>query len=497
MDNKRRDYLLSIVPIKYPDGFEKWVKDECLKDCNYIFYDKPRQYAFCSHCESQIDKRLLVSHFAKHKEKSECPVCNMPITYLCIGRFQNSCIRNNIIQVKCMQPTTEGIIIRLFEVARNCSYDSLLKIMKVKTTFDELQRVFNNGKQIDKIASYYGYFHCGKISWAQSNSSSFGSKGGSFGGMIIETFDFTKNIKETLDESPLKYAKRNQDFYYYSGWLNQCEYLEKMGMTNFAKDIIRGRRFKLNFKASTMEKFLRVSNNYIKIIKDNNLDIQEVDTLKWMIKNEIPKIDAKMIKEISHHIIMLKKIRKISPQANINKIIRFEKRNRRYLSLYSDYISFCKKLNYDLNDEDVLLPDDLNEAHDREMERVVIASNEINDAEVLKRFNNDMKKHGFATNEMFIIPPKSAKEIIKEGSALKHCVGSYIERVVEGKTTILFVRLQSDPNKPFYTVEWKCNRMVQIRGHKNDPPTPEAAEFIKKWESRNKKKTKQKIKVAI
>ena len=44
---------------------------------------------------------------------------------------------------------------------------------------------------------------------------------------------------------------------------------------------------------------------------------------------------------------------------------------------------------------------------------------------------------------------------------LKHCVGSYIENVLDGETRIVFIRKAEDLDKPFFTVEVDNNNVIQ------------------------------------
>lgn len=70
-------------------------------------------------------------------------------------------------------------------------------------------------------------------------------------------------------------------------------------------------------------------------------------------------------------------------------------------------------------------------------------------------------------NRFLIREPMSLSEINQEGQSLKHCVASYAKNVVIGKTTILFLREQEDPDRPFFTIEVRDGLMVQCRGKNN------------------------------
>ena len=70
---------------------------------------------------------------------------------------------------------------------------------------------------------------------------------------------------------------------------------------------------------------------------------------------------------------------------------------------------------------------------------------------------------------------------------MRHCVGSYVERVANGKCVILFVRKSNDINKPFVTMEYavRDNSIIQIKAFANGKADKEVLDFIKKWAQNN------------
>lgn len=73
--------------------------------------------------------------------------------------------------------------------------------------------------------------------------------------------------------------------------------------------------------------------------------------------------------------------------------------------------------------------------------------------------------------------PNRLEELKKEGEALHHCVGTYMERVRKGETMIFFIRRKEEPEKPYYTLEWH-GKVVQCRGSHNCDMTPEVKAFV-------------------
>ena len=82
---------------------------------------------------------------------------------------------------------------------------------------------------------------------------------------------------------------------------------------------------------------------------------------------------------------------------------------------------------------------------------------------------------------MSIICPVTPDDIVAEGHALHHCVGGYVNRVANGECLILFLRRCEDISKPFYTIELRDRKVVQLKGMGNADATPEVQKFVVRW----------------
>ena len=85
---------------------------------------------------------------------------------------------------------------------------------------------------------------------------------------------------------------------------------------------------------------------------------------------------------------------------------------------------------------------------------------------------------------LLLVVPKTADEIKAEGAALHHCVGGYVDRVARGETNIFFVRKSAEPDKPYFTMEWNNNHIIQCRGSHNCGMPPEVEAFVKAFEKK-------------
>lgn len=151
------------------------------------------------------------------------------------------------------------------------------------------------------------------------------------------------------------------------------------------------------------------------------------------------------------------------------------------VSDYDDYLGFCEQLQFELKNEFVLFPKNLKQAHDRANNLIRLHRVEQYDPQISLMEKDLEHRYQFKSDGLVVLPPHSAQEIVLEGQKLHHCVGGYVERVINKDCVILFIRQEAKKDKPFYTVEVRGNRVLQVRGVNNRDPVPEVKEFLQKW----------------
>ena len=136
--------------------------------------------------------------------------------------------------------------------------------------------------------------------------------------------------------------------------------------------------------------------------------------------------------------------------------------------LYRDYLDAAYEMGYCLEHSQVLWPDDLGEAHDR----VTAELTAKRAREERKRRAVSLKerrlKYEFELDGLKIVFPATGAAIRREGKLLKHCVGGYAERHLNGTLTILFLRHSDRPGMPYVTIEMDGNQLRQIHGYDNE-----------------------------
>ena len=147
----------------------------------------------------------------------------------------------------------------------------------------------------------------------------------------------------------------------------------------------------------------------------------------------------------------------------------------------ADYWRMAEACGWDLNDPEVKWPKLLIDAHDRATEAYSLLKKK-NQAKLFDKVYKMLSCLTYASGDILIRPAKTLKELIKEGGALHHCVGTYGEAHISGKP-IFFVRHYADPETPWYTLQFDFaqQKVIQNRGKYNCARTKEVEAFELEW----------------
>ena len=142
------------------------------------------------------------------------------------------------------------------------------------------------------------------------------------------------------------------------------------------------------------------------------------------------------------------------------------------MRFWTDYLQAAQALGEPMHRENVLMPRPLGEAHNRAVERQMELRG-IKGAEAQRRIYEKRRKalerkYAYSAGGIVIRIPRDKEEIKQEGIILKHCVGGYADRHINGNTTILFMRQETAPEVPWLTIEMNGNKLVQIHGYRNE-----------------------------
>ena len=121
--------------------------------------------------------------------------------------------------------------------------------------------------------------------------------------------------------------------------------------------------------------------------------------------------------------------------------------------LYIDYLELASKLNPEITDEFVAFPKNLVKAHDEYAKRVKFIADREKDRLVKSRKDKELFPLAYRWKGLFAYVPETYGEIAKEGEKMGNCIGSYASKHSQGVTTVIFIRRENSPEKPFFDLE--------------------------------------------
>lgn len=80
-----------------------------------------------------------------------------------------------------------------------------------------------------------------------------------------------------------------------------------------------------------------------------------------------------------------------------------------------------------------------------------------------------------------VIYPKDTDDMKLEGRELSHCVKSYINKVIDGETLVVFIRNKKEIDERLLTMEIQNDTIYQVKGLLNRNPSADEMKFIKKY----------------
>lgn len=487
-----------------PRSLKSWIRKSVMPA--YFFYDYKRGGTdvpgVCSSCGHEIRLSNV-----KMGNKGICPHCMHELVMKPRSRRGYCMTDRDTCQV--IQNTGSGGLV--------------IRIIKARYTYmgDTPQiRIYENARQFvrqDESGSVslecYYYQHNGGIltNWKKGERCGYGLWQYSFEADTCGHV-FGKNLPAALKNTLWQYCPI-ADFYnhdrepmqalpFLAAYLEhpRLEHLVKTGFCHIVSDMVcRHVSGCLDETQDRTHRILRIAAEDAEFLRklDANVDMlktfQEYAGVKdrqrlflWQLKHKV-KLN---IPPILTHMTVHKFIRYMEKQYSFLRLRKTPHGSLRYKEMqdlvteYRDYLDMCRRMGYDMKNSFVLYPKDLQKSHDKTARRM----KHKKDAEIKRGFTAVYKQLAgqldFEKDGLKIVYPSTPDDVIKEGHALHHCVGSYTERVAGGECVILFLRECSDEAKPFYTVEVREQKAVQVRGMGDCGMTPEVAAFIADWEQR-------------
>jgi hypothetical protein len=87
----------------------------------------------------------------------------------------------------------------------------------------------------------------------------------------------------------------------------------------------------------------------------------------------------------------------------------------------------------------------------------------------------------FEDSKFVVVLPDCSKDVVREGTSLNHCVGSYVDKIISGDCYICFLRSVSSRDVSLVTLEIKGTSLIQAKGSYNRSLRSEEFVFLRKF----------------
>lgn len=486
-----------------PRGLESWVRRFVMPAyfrCEHTSARKPVT-GVCTSC----GKESTLPH-AAYNNKLRCPHCRRELTVKSIGKMGRRFDRDTVQAIERI--SDDEIAVRIVKVHYDYDRDHLMP----RTDFHENARIFVRycpDGRVTEEPYYFSYSKGTLTHWMPGDRPIFFKYTYNFEADICGHV-YCRNLPEALSGTPWQYCPVTAFYDHFHEPMQltpflaahirhpRFEHLVKTGFFDLASDLAYrepGTR-DLDETQSRTHRILRVAPEDVAFLRDLQVGLSTLrafqrhchENLKnrqelflWTKRNQI----VHDVDHILEHMTVHKFMRYMDGQY---AALRADGGKGRYNSMqyavseYRDYLDMCAKLDYDLGNSFVLYPKNLQQAHDKAARHVKARA----DAKMRRDFQAAMRAIAghldFEAAGIKVVLPAGPDDIIAEGQALHHCVGNYVDRVAKHECIILFLRQCENESTPFYTMEIRDRRTVQVRGFHNCDPTPEVQEFVDRFE---------------
>lgn len=494
---------MSSVPA-LPRGLKSWIHKSVMPA--YFFYDYKRGGknvpGICTSCSHEI--RLSG---VKQGSKAVCPHCKREI--IMKPRSRRGCCMTDRDTCQVIQNVGNGeLVVRIIKVWYTYTDD----MPKIQIYENAREFIRQDADGTINFECYYHSYNSGiHTDWKKGERPAYSWWRNNFEADTCGHV-YDKNLMAALKDTPWQYCPISAFYSHFhmpmqalpfmAAYLKhpRMEHLVKTGFCNIVSDLAYSRNPDcLDETQKRTHRILKVSAEDVSFLRELDADMdtlktfQEYDRLKdrqqllrWQMEHKVRRDILPILKDMSIH----KFIRYLDRQYGFLRLRKTPQGTLRYkemrnlVSEYRDYLDMCRKMDYDMKNSFVLYPKDLQKSHDKAARQYKHKKDVKMKQKFIAVYQKLSGQLDFEKNGLKIVYPDTPDDVIREGYALHHCVGSYVERVAEKECAILFLRKCSEEEKPFYTIEVRNQKAVQVRGMRNCSMTPKVEAFITDWEQK-------------
>lgn len=495
---------------------------------HHLYYKKYGSWTkiACSKCGGVTDARWrdgisYESQFQKHTEEpregksGKCPMCGAVGTYKCQGKIKGE-YSKKIHLFLGQRYKEDGAVLRYVEIEKAWTLGFI--------EGNDGPEMYNAAEEISGVEVARAYFEPGKKVqidyhkhdlyrnedfWDDCNLYGLANIDIKAATIMPETYEELKNTifrysglkeydEQTQEVNPIRYLQNYQK-------TPQIEILAKLGLSEIVKGINEGRTgIIVDASAKRLDALLGIRRERTKKLIEEKGDARLLRVLQieksldqhWTEEqvNHLREtgLDIAHIAFVLNYMTIQKLLNRIEKYAGCayeTNCGRAVANIRNTAIIYIDYLMMRERRGYDLHNTVYQQPRDLSAAHrqmvtetNREEVKKRLEETEERYENIKKRYRSLRKEYCYEDATYLIRPARSAEEIVMEGRILHHCVGgdNYLSKHNEGKSYILMMRYQKEPETPYITIEInpEQKRIVQWYGERDTKPDKEK---IQSW----------------
>lgn len=513
-EKARIDLAMETVP-ELPKDWEQWIYDSAYSHAQYMMY-RPRDKensAWCSACGFNVKLKKRV----RHQEHVRCPKCGKKVLALSWNKQKTISDRKEpgILQER----KDGGYVLRVFASGILRRKETDWKLSESESYIHEKYRVFlDNSFRQETIYEYTVWktrYEHDKERWCYGSDSAYGY--GYYYKCSDDCILYYRNLARLRKGTCLQYVPLEKLFKKNEGCygsvvkmldrlksMPQLEYLIKAGLYRLAWDLSTQGNYEkiLDTEKKGLLKALGIDRQQLDMAVRMNMSALQFRTMKAALDAGY-RLNRQQVEWYSREIgrDLTKKILKYGhPVKMMNYISGLFKQGWK-TGDYVDYLEDVKVLHIGKT-EDVLFPKNFGPAHERLADQRRDKEEEIRKATIRKKDRmlramlpelKELYMGTRAEGSFVMVLPTCKEDFNREGRENHNCVGgSYFDKMLEGKSVVLFLRKAEAPDNAFCTVEMDGSRIVQCRAIRNATPPKEVTEFMERYAKEVDKRIRRK-----
>lgn len=465
---------------------------------HYIIFENRKGLAYCTSCNSRIRSKRTYTH----NEEGKCPRCHKDVIYKSKGKF-TLWEEKFIITFHRKSENKIVAVTRLFErTYKKEMWDEIIHGESNLFITHEPYAAYIFMKDVPATAYRTSYYYRYWIKEEKIYRSGFYNSATE---VITDTYKLSRMIMKTwlkyMHQTILNRRLTGIDRLKGIEIMNKYPNLEKLEKVGLGEIIIRKvwdrKSYRtINWNGKTLLEILKLENKReLRLFLNQEESTYKITTLQLiqMARKEGWYISADEIKKY-RHIFDPESFSGSYKKVGLKKFLAYQKKQKKikgvwnFQNIHSDYLRQAKELGYDIDQESIYLPRDLQREHDRvsaeytEMKDKEAAERRSLENQKIQEVHKSLINLGKESDKYVIRPVKDLVELLKEGRKLHHCVASYADKITEKRSWIWLVRKAEEPEKQFFTAETSTKgTLLQLRGKYNCNPPEDVNKFVKSW----------------